>query len=79
MSMLVDVLSWVLLALGGFFVLTGGIGALRLPTLYQRMHAASLTDSTGTLFILLGMLLQAGWTLAAVKLLAIMILSLIHI
>jgi len=65
-------LSWVLLAAGGAFVFIGGLGALRLPDFYTRMHAASLTDGMGTILILLGIVLQAGWSLASIKLLAIL-------
>ncbi len=64
MAVLLDTLSWVMLVAGGAFVLIGGIGILRLPDLYTRMHAASLTDTLGTLLILLGIMLQAGLTLA---------------
>ena len=71
MALLLDILSWVMLVAGGGFVLVGGIGILRLPDLYTRMHAASLTDTLGTLLILLGIMLQAGLTLASIKLLAI--------
>ena len=45
MAVLLDTLSWVMLVAGGAFVLIGGIGILRLPDLYTRMHAASLTDT----------------------------------
>ena len=69
---MIDMLSWVLLAAGGAFVFIGGLGALRLPDFYSRMHAASLTDGMGTILILLGIVLQAGWSLAAIKLLAIL-------
>jgi multicomponent Na+:H+ antiporter subunit G len=70
--MIVDVVSFAMLALGGFFVFMGGLGALRLPDLYTRMHAASLTDSLGTLLTLFGIMLQSGWSLATVKLLTIL-------
>ena len=72
LELILDVLSWALLLLGGAFVLIGGIGALRLPSFYTRMHAASLTDSMGTILILSGIILQAGWSLASMKLIAIM-------
>lgn len=71
--MIADVLSVVLLALGGLFVFLGGVGALRLPDFYTRMHAAGLTDSLGTILTLGGIMLQAGWSLATVKLLTILI------
>jgi multicomponent Na+:H+ antiporter subunit G len=70
--MIIDVLSFVLLALGGFFVFMGGLGALRLPDFYTRMHAASLTDSLGTILTLGGIMLQSGWSLATVKLITIL-------
>jgi multicomponent Na+:H+ antiporter subunit G len=70
--MIVDVLSFVMLALGGLFVFMGGLGALRLPDLYTRMHAAGLTDSLGTILTLGGVMLQSGWSLATVKLLTIL-------
>ena len=76
-DLIVDALSWVLLALGGGFVLIGGIGALRLPNFYTRMHAASLTDSMGALLIFAGIILQAGFSLAALKLFAIMVFLLL--
>ena len=77
MAILVDVLSWAMLLTGGFLVLVGGIGALRMPDFYSRVHAASLTDSLGSILILLGIMLQAGFSLAAVKLAAILIFLLL--
>jgi multicomponent Na+:H+ antiporter subunit G len=41
MTMAIDILSWVLLTAGGVFVFIGGLGALRMPNLYTRMHAAA--------------------------------------
>lgn len=75
--MLIDILSWLLLAVGGGFVFVGGIGALRMPNFYTRMHAASLTDSMGSILILVGIMLQAGLSLATIKLLAILLFLLI--
>ncbi len=73
METILDALSWVLLTLGGLCVFIGGVGALRMPDLYTRMHAASVTDSTGAIFVLVGVMLQAGLTIATVKLAAILI------
>lgn len=77
MDSAIDVLSWILLTAGGVFIFIGGLGALRLPNFYTRMHAASLTDSMGSVLILLGIMLQAGWSLAAVKLVAILVFILL--
>lgn len=76
MAMILDAASWILLTAGGFFVLVGGIGALRMPDLYTRMHAASVTDSLGAMLILAGLVLQAGFSLDTVKLIAILIFML---
>jgi len=76
-SALLDTLSWVLLTLGGVSVLVGGIGALRMPDLYTRMHAASVTDSLGAILVLGGIMLQAGWSLATIKLIAILLFLLL--
>lgn len=77
MGMVLDIISWVLLSAGGIFVLIGGIGALRMPNLYTRMHAASVTDTMGAILVLTGIMLQAGLSLATIKLGAILIFLLI--
>lgn len=73
MEMIVDIASWLLMSLGGVFVFIGGIGALRMPDLYTRMHDASLTDTMGAVLIIAGVMLQAGASLASVKLAAILV------
>ncbi|MCG8371816.1 MAG: monovalent cation/H(+) antiporter subunit G [Proteobacteria bacterium] len=77
MNAVLDVASWVLLTLGGISVLIGGIGALRLPDLFTRMHAASITDSIGAILVLTGIMLQAGLSLATIKLAAILLFLLL--
>lgn len=64
---LVDVLSWVLMSLGGVFCVIGAVGLLRMPTFFTRTHAASIIDTMGVGLIILGLVLQSGWTLASVK------------
>jgi multicomponent Na+:H+ antiporter subunit G len=77
MDLMQDAMSWVLLTAGGLFVLIGGIGALRMPNLYTRMHAASVTDTMGAVLVLGGIMLQAGLSLATIKLVAILLFLLI--
>ena len=77
MTLILDIASWTILTLGGIFVLIGGIGALRMPDLYTRMHAASLTDSLGAILILVGIMIQAGLSLASIKLGAILLFLLL--
>jgi multicomponent Na+:H+ antiporter subunit G len=71
MSAVLDVASWILLVAGGLFCVVGGIGLHRMPDVYTRMHAASVTDTLGAGLVLLGLILQAGWTLAMAKLVII--------
>lgn len=71
MNGLVYFMSWILLVAGGFFCVTGALGLVRMPDFYTRMHGASVTDTLGAGLILLGLALQAGLTLVAVKLLMI--------
>jgi multicomponent Na+:H+ antiporter subunit G len=77
LSGFLDIISWILLSLGGIFVFIGGLGALRLPDLYNRMHAASVTDTMGSVLIISGVMLQAGISLASVKLFLILVFLLI--
>ena len=68
MAVLIDLLSWFLILLGGAFGIIGGIGLLRLPDFFSRIHAASLTDSMCAPCIIGGLMLQSGLTLVTVKL-----------
>ena len=77
MSLFLDVVSWILFGIGSAVLFIGAIGVLRMPTLYTRMHAASVTDSLGSILVLTGIMLQAGWSLAAIKLAAILLFLLL--
>ena len=77
MAQILDIASWLLLSSGGIFVFIGGLGALRMPDLYTRMHAASITDSMGPVLIIAGIMLQAGPSLASIKLAAILLFLLV--
>lgn len=53
-----DLLSGLLVLAGGLVALSGGVGLLRFPDLFTRIHAVSLTDSAGAALIILGLLLR---------------------
>lgn len=76
MNFLITSVSWISLVLGGIFCIVGAIGLLRMPDFYTRMHAASVIETLGAGLILLGLVLQAGFTLVAVKLLMMALLIL---
>jgi len=67
-SAAVDLASWALIAAGSAFAVVGAFGLLRMPDFYTRMHAASVADTLGAVLLLAGMMLQAGFSLVAVKL-----------
>jgi multicomponent Na+:H+ antiporter subunit G len=69
----IEWISWAMLLGGSFFVLVGGVGVLRMPDLYTRMHAASVTETLGTILVMLGLILMSGWNLASFKLFAILL------
>ncbi len=66
--MILDILSWICLVAGGALGIVGGIGIHRFPDFYSRLHAAGMTDTLCAMLILLGLGLQAGWSIAAFKL-----------
>ncbi|MDK9724516.1 MAG: monovalent cation/H(+) antiporter subunit G [Sterolibacteriaceae bacterium MAG5] len=71
MSMIAGFLGGACLLAGAIFSLIGAWGLLRMPDFYTRVHAASVLETLGAGFILLGLMLQAGFTLVAAKLLMI--------
>ena len=66
--MIIDIASWIFLVAGGVLGIVGGIGIHLFPDFYSRLHAAGITDTLCAMLILLGLGLQAGWSIAAFKL-----------
>jgi multicomponent Na+:H+ antiporter subunit G len=71
MELVTTALSWVLLASGAFFIVASGIGVLRMPDVYTRLHAAGMKDTLGAALTLAGLSLHSGISLVTVKLLLI--------
>lgn len=69
-----DLLSWLSLLSGSAFVLIGGVGVLRMPDFYTRLHPGGITDTLGAGLILLGLMFQAGLSLVTIKLILILII-----
>lgn len=65
---IINVLSWICLGGGSFFYVVGSFGLLRMPDVFTRMHATSVSDTFGALLMLTGMILQAGLSLVTLKL-----------
>ena len=68
-------MSWltiILIVIGLFFLIVGSIGMLRLPDVFSRAHALSLTDSLGALFVLLGLAVYEGISPNLLKILVVL-------
>ena len=77
MDLIIYYASWALLSCGAFLCAVGGLGVLRLPDFYSRQHAAGITDTLGSAFVLIGLMLQSGFTLNAAKLVMILLFLLL--
>ena len=71
MDLALELLTWLSFLAGGFFLIAGGVGLIRFPDFYTRMHAAGMTDTLGAALLLLGMVVQSGDVLTAIKLIMI--------
>ena len=76
LTMAVEIASWALILAGSFFTVVGAFGLVRMPEVFTRMHAASVTDTLGVGFLIFGMMLQAGLGLVTLKLLFLLLLFL---
>ena len=72
-----DVLSWIFLISGSFFAIVGGIGIIRLPEFFSRLHGGGITDTLGAGLIVVGLLFQSGLALTTIKLLMILFFLLV--
>ena len=54
--------------LGSVSMAIGALGVIRMPDVFTRLHAASVSDTFGVGLILIGLILVAGLTLVSVKL-----------
>lgn len=77
MSLLLDVLSWVSIAIGALAVLTASLGLLRLPDFFSRTHSTGILDTLGAGMILLGFGLQTGLSLVTFKIALVFVFILI--
>lgn len=77
MSILLDILTWFFLIGGAFFSIVGGIGIVRMPEFYSRLHGGGVTDTLGAALIIIGLMFQTGLTLATIKLVMILFFLLV--
>lgn len=70
-------LSWACIVAGSAFAVIGGVGLLRLPDVFARMHGGGITDTLGAGLILIGLMFQSGASLATGKLLMVLLFLLV--
>ena len=63
-----DLLSALLVLAGGFFLIVGGLGLVRLPDLFTRLHAAGVGDTLGVGLFVLGFMLLVDFGSVTLKL-----------
>lgn len=71
--MILDIASHVLVLTGAVFAVIGGVGLVRLPDFYARIHGAGITDTLGAGLILTGLMFISPHWLVTVKLVAILV------
>lgn len=65
--------AWVFILTGSFFILTSGMGIIRMPDFYTRIHPAGLIDSMGAPLVLIGLIILEGLTLTSGKIFLLII------
>ncbi len=64
---MVEVLAAILMLLGAFFVFVAALGAVRLPDLFMRMHAATKAGTLGAGLVLIAALMVFGTVAVTTK------------
>lgn len=86
--MIIPILSGILILLGLLFFFGAGVGLLRFPDYYTRMHAAGKGDSLGAVLVIAGFALyqlhgiqdfSADWSLILVGLKLLVIVGFLYI
>lgn len=72
-----EMFGWFFITCGSLFVIIGGIGLLRLPDFYTRIHAAGMTDTMGAWLILIGLMFSSESFLVTAKLVMLLIFLLL--
>ncbi len=69
-----SVIAITLILAGLFFLVVAAIGMVRLPDVFSRSHALSLTDSLGAVLVLAGLAIYQGFSINLLKILVVLAL-----
>jgi len=76
-DILITISSGFFLLIGSFLCFSGGIGLVRFPDFYARMHAVGVTDTLGAGMILIGLMILSTDVLVFAKLVIVLLLTLL--
>lgn len=77
MDIMITISSGFFLLIGSFLCVSGGIGLLRFPDFYTRLHAVGVTDTLGAGMILIGLMILSTDFLVFAKLIMVLLLTLL--
>tara|TARA_B110000467_G_C18068485_1_gene340022 strand:+ start:157 stop:498 length:342 start_codon:yes stop_codon:yes gene_type:complete len=77
MDIIINISGALFLLVGSFLCISGGVGLLRFPDFYTRMHAVGVTDTLGAGMILIGLMFYSPDFLTFSKLVMILLLTLL--
>ena len=69
-----SVIAITLILAGLFFLVVAAIGMVRLPDVFSRSHALSLTDSLGAVLVLAGLAIYQGFSMNLLKIFVVLAL-----
>ena len=69
-----NILAIIFIVAGLFFMIVSAVGVVRLPDVFSRSHAVSLTDSLGAFFMLVGIAFHEGLGTNMLKILVVLAL-----
>ena len=72
METILDFVAGACLLAGAAFLIVGAVGLVRLPDFFTRIHATGVIDTMGAGLVVAGLVILAGWTLPAVKLVLVL-------
>ncbi|MCW8931363.1 MAG: monovalent cation/H(+) antiporter subunit G [Gammaproteobacteria bacterium] len=75
METILEFSSSIFLLIGSFLCISGGVGILRFPDFYTRMHAVGVTETLATAMILIGLILHNPDFLVDIKLMIILLMT----
>lgn len=76
MDIFMAIASALFLLIGSFLCISGGVGILRFPDFYSRMHAVGVAETLATAMILIGLILHNPDFFVDIKLMIILIMTL---